>query len=44
MKKKKKNLLNKISSSRWSNSEVKFYKEYLGLFKKYPDKFFNNFF
>lgn len=40
--KKKKNLLNKISSSRWSNSEVKFYKEYLGLFKKYPDKFFNN--
>ena len=40
--KRKINLLNKISSSRWSNSEEDFYKSYLNLYKKYPEKFFNN--
>lgn len=37
-----KNLVNKISTSRWSEDENNFYKAYSSLFQKYPEKFFNN--
>tara|TARA_B100001093_G_C26633412_1_gene929909 strand:- start:173 stop:922 length:750 start_codon:yes stop_codon:yes gene_type:complete len=40
--KKNKNLLNKISSSRWSNDEDSFHKNYKELYFKYKDNFFNN--
>lgn len=39
---KKNDALNKISSSRWSKSESDFYEKYYKLYKKYPNKFFNN--
>lgn len=37
-----KNLVNKISTSRWSKEETSYHDAYTSLFKKYPDKFFNN--
>ena len=37
-----KKLVNKISTARWSSDETKFYDVYESLFKKYPEKFFNN--
>tara|TARA_B100001057_G_C22782096_1_gene924079 strand:+ start:95 stop:844 length:750 start_codon:yes stop_codon:yes gene_type:complete len=40
--KKKKNILNKISTSRWNESEKKFYQSYKDLYEKNKDNFFNN--
>tara|TARA_Y100000816_G_C26088760_1_gene574984 strand:+ start:585 stop:1337 length:753 start_codon:yes stop_codon:yes gene_type:complete len=40
--KKKNDVLNKISTSRWSKSESNFYDNYYKLYKKFPEKFFNN--
>lgn len=40
--KSRKNLINKISTSRWSKEESDYHQAYSALFEKYPEKFFNN--